>query len=124
MPALVCASFSDQELHSGDTFEAFRLLDTGDKWLYTHRRQKWGAYYGADELALQKRFLDKLLKDADDTLGNLPRVRLEINENRFAYTVTDVSQWPPAETRYRELYLDAQAAPPSRGPPQRPPQQP
>ena len=46
VPALVCASFSDQELHSWDTFEAFRLLDTGDKWLYTHRRQKWGAYYG------------------------------------------------------------------------------
>lgn len=110
VPALVCASFSDQELHSWDTFEAFRLLDTGDKWLYTHRRQKWGAYYGADELALQKRFLDKFLKDADDTLGDLPHVRLEINESRFAYTVANVSQWPPAETRYRELYLDAQAA--------------
>ena len=117
VPALVCASFSDQELHSGDTFEAFRLLDTGDKWLFTHRRQKWGAYYGADELALQKRFLDKFLKDADDTLGDLPRVRLEINESRFAYTVTGVSQWPPAETRYRELYLDAQAGSLSPRPP-------
>lgn len=38
-----------------------------------------GAYHGADELALQKRFLDKFLKDADDTLGDLPRVRLEIS---------------------------------------------
>ena len=117
VPALVCASFSDQELHSWDTFEAFRLLDTGDKWLYTHRRQKWGAYYGADELALQKRFLDKFLKGADDTLGDLPRVRLEINESRFAYAVTAVSQWPPAETRYRELYLDAQAGSLSPQPP-------
>ena len=110
VPALVCASFSDQELHSWDTFEAFRRLDTDDKWLYTHRRQKWGAFYGADETALQKRFLDKFLKDADDDLGDIPRVRLEINESRFTPTVRNVSQWPPAQTRYRELYLDAQTA--------------
>jgi predicted acyl esterase len=117
VPALVCASFSDQELHSWDTFEAFRLLDTQDKWLYTHRRQKWGAFYGADELKLQKRFLDKFLKGSDDELSDVPRVRLEINESRFTYTVQDVSQWPPAETRYRELYLDAQAGSLSPQPP-------
>ena len=47
----------------------------------------------------------------------MPRVRLEINESRFAYSVKDVSQWPPAETRYRELYLDAQTGSLSPQPP-------
>jgi len=70
VPALVCASFSDQELHSWDTFEAFRLLDTGDKWLYTHRRQKWGAYYGPASDTANRAVFDIVFAEDTDVIGN------------------------------------------------------
>lgn len=107
VPALVCASFSDQELHSWDTFDAFTRLSTEHKWLYSHRRQKWGAYYGEEELALQKRFLDRFLKGDEQAMDGVPPVRLEINSNRFDYTVIEAQTWPVEDTRYETLFLDA-----------------
>lgn len=109
VPALICASFSDQELHTWDTFDAFTRIHSDHKWLYNHRRQKWGAYYGAEETKLQKDFLDRFLKDRADAMAGVPRVRLEINESRFDYKVIEAQNWPVENTRYRDLYLDASA---------------
>jgi predicted acyl esterase len=118
VPALVCASFSDQELHTWDTFGAFTKLKSRYKWLFNHRRQKWGAYYGKEEMALQKRFLDRFLKGDERAMDGVPPVRMEINSNRFKYKVVHATSWPVEETRYRSLYLDAtshslQLAPPA-----------
>lgn len=107
IPALICASFSDQELHTWDTFDAFTRIKSGDKWLYNHRRQKWEVYYGKEGLALQKRFMDKYLKDEDNAMDGIPPVRLEINEDRFNYKVVEVTDWPVPGTEYRKLYLNA-----------------
>lgn len=110
VPALVCASFSDHELHSWDTFDAFTRIHSEHKWLYNHRRQKWGAYYGRDETALQKKFLDRFLKGHLDAMNGVPRVRLEINEDRFRHKVIEVESWPPEQTYYTDLFLDAGTA--------------
>ncbi|MBY0441227.1 MAG: hypothetical protein K2Q25_03700 [Mycobacteriaceae bacterium] len=83
VPALVCASFSDQELHTWDSFDAFTKIRSEHKWLYSHRRQKWGAYYGQTETELQKKFLDRFLKGRVDAMDGVAPVQLEINENRF-----------------------------------------
>jgi predicted acyl esterase len=107
VPALVCASFSDQELHTWDTFDAFTRLQSKHKWLYNHRRQKWGAFYGAEELALQKRFLDCFCKGDTAAMDSVPAVRLEVNENRFQYKVITADAWPIPGTGYHPLYLDA-----------------
>ncbi len=107
VPALICASFSDQELHTWDTFDAFTRIKSEDKWLYNHRRQKWEVYYGEEGLALQKRFMDKYLKGDDNAMDSIPPVRLEINENRFDYKVVEVADWPVPDTEYRKLYLNA-----------------
>lgn len=106
VPALVCASFSDQELHTWDTFDAFTRLRSEHKWLFNHRRQKWGAYYGADELALQKRFLDRFCKGDVTAMDGVPPVRLEVNEDRTTYKVVTADSWPLPGTEYRPLYLD------------------
>jgi predicted acyl esterase len=107
VPALVCASFSDQELHTWDTFDAFTRLKSEHKWLFNHRRQKWGAFYGHEELALQKRFLDRFLKDDHTAIDGVPPVRLEVNSTRFDYKVITADAWPVPGTKYRSLYLDA-----------------
>ncbi|MGB8389985.1 CocE/NonD family hydrolase, partial [Mycobacterium sp.] len=107
VPTLVCASFSDQELHSWDTFDAFTRLRSTHKWLYSHRRQKWGAFYGTDELALQKQFFDRFLKGDEHAMDGVPRVRLEVNTSRFDYKVVEAQSWPVEDTRYDTVYLDA-----------------
>jgi hypothetical protein len=106
VPALVCASFSDQELHTWDTFGAFTKLKSPHKWLFNHRRPKWAAYYGKEEMALQKRFLDRFLKGDERAMDGVYRVRLEINTNRFEYKVVHANSWPIEETQYKSLYLD------------------
>ncbi|MGV9245525.1 CocE/NonD family hydrolase [Streptomyces sp. NPDC003710] len=107
VPALVCASFSDQELHSWDTFDAFTRLRSEHKWLYSHRRQKWGAYYGRDELDLQKRFFDRFLKGEEHAMDGVPPVRLEVHTDRFDHKVIHARTWPVEGTGYDSLHLDA-----------------
>ncbi len=107
VPALVCASFSDQELHTWDTLEAFMRMRSEHRWLYGHRRQKWGAFYGEEELALQRRFLDRFLKDDEHAMDGVPPVRLEVHESRNEFKVVNALTWPLEGTRYEPLYLDA-----------------
>lgn len=110
VPALVSASFSDQELHTWDTFDAFTRMQSEHRWLFNHRRQKWGAFYGPDELALQLRFLDRFCKGVADPMDDVPRIRLEINEDRTTYKVVTAEEWPVPGTRYESLHLDASTA--------------
>lgn len=106
VPALVCASFSDHNLHSLGSFDGFLGIASQHKWLYTHRGPKWAEYYGPDGLAAQTRFFDHFLKgDANGQLS-VPPVRLEVRSD--AATVTSVrheQQWPPAETVWTRLHL-------------------
>jgi uncharacterized protein len=105
VPALVCASFSDHELHTWGSFEAFRRMRSTDKWLFSHRRQKWGAYYGAEELALQERFLARFLKGEAAAMDGVPRVRLEVNRDRWDFETMDFAEWPPAGSIYMDVPL-------------------
>ncbi len=45
VPALVCGSFSDHNLHSQGSINGFRRIASAHKWLYTHRGPKWATYY-------------------------------------------------------------------------------
>jgi uncharacterized protein len=44
VPLLVCASFSDQQLHSRGSFRAFESVSSPHRRLYTHRGGKWAEY--------------------------------------------------------------------------------
>lgn len=107
VPALVCASWSDQGLHTRGSFAAYTRIASPQKWLYTHGRKKWETYYSADALATQKRFLDHFVKGADNGWLETPRVRLEVRKAYYQHDVRSETQWPPAETRFVPLYLDA-----------------
>lgn len=108
VPALVCASFSDHNLHSGGSFSAFERLGSRQKWLYTHRTGKWAAYYSEDALAWQERFFAHFLKDEDTGMPDVPPVRLEVRESRDqVHAVRAEREWPLARTCWRPLYLRA-----------------
>ncbi len=107
VPTLICASFSDQGLHSRDSFHAYTRISSRYKWLFNHRRQKWSVYYSEEAVAFQKRFLDHFLKGIDNGMLDVPRVRLEIYQSRTEYKVLHANDWPLEETRYIPLFLDA-----------------
>ncbi|WP_158550888.1 CocE/NonD family hydrolase [Geodermatophilus sp. TF02-6] len=104
VPALVCGSFSDHNLHSRGSFEGFRRIGSAQKWLYTHRRPKWQAYYSAEGLDAQARFFDHFLKGEDTGITEQPPVRVEIREDRTTVAeVRHVTSWPPPQTEWQTL---------------------
>ncbi|GAA1705070.1 CocE/NonD family hydrolase [Microbacterium sediminicola] len=112
VPMLVCGSFSDHNLHSRGSFEAFRRVgeaaaDPAPKWLYTHRGGKWSTYYGQEAAQVRARFFDHTLRGLDNGWDALPSVRLAVHETGAApAAVSGEASWPPAGLTVRELCLD------------------
>ena len=108
VPALICASFSDHNLHSRGSFEAFRRIGSQRKWLYTHRGGKWSEFYGAHARETQARFFDWVLRGVDNGWAATPPVRLTVHDaGPRPVAVTEETQWPPADLQWRRLQLDA-----------------
>jgi predicted acyl esterase len=108
VPALVCASFSDHNLHSAGSFAGYLGISSPLKWLYTHRGPKWAAYYSPEALETQRRFFDHFVRDGRDAPLDEPRVRLEVRSD--ADTITSVrgaDSWPPPDTIRHRVHLDA-----------------
>ncbi len=107
VPALVCATWSDQGLHTRGSLEGFKNAASSQKWLFTHGRQKWAVYYSEEALAVQTRFFDHFLKGEDNGMDREPAVNLEIRETLDRFQVRFENEWPIARTEYRTLFLDA-----------------
>jgi predicted acyl esterase len=108
VPLLVCASFSDQELHSRGSFRAFERVSSPHRWLYTHRGGKWAEYYSEEALAFQSRFFDHSLKGEENGMLEVPPVRLDVHEDRDStHEVRSEEAWPLPQTQWTDLYLRA-----------------
>ena len=77
VPSLVCASFPMGFAHLGHLRRLHPAFTVNTESAHSHRRRKWGAYYGPNETELQKRFLDRFLKDHAAAMDGVPRVRLK-----------------------------------------------
>jgi len=106
VPALICATWSDQGLHSRGSFEGYKQISSEKKWLFTHGRQKWSVYYSDEALKFQKDFFDYFLKGIDNGFDKVKSVRLEVRESLGTYTVRYEDSWPIDGTEYQKLYLN------------------
>lgn len=105
-PALVCASFSDQQLHTRGSFRVFDKIASKDKWLYTHRNGKWAEFYSPKVKALQLKFFDHFLNGIPNDILDQAKVRVEVRESRDVVSrVRNEKQWPLLSTKWTELYL-------------------
>ncbi|MEM6608084.1 MAG: CocE/NonD family hydrolase [Pseudomonadota bacterium] len=105
-PMLVCASFSDHELHTCGSFRAYEEAASAKKWVYTHRGGKWASFYSDEVKALLKDFMDHHLKGVSNRFDTLPPVRLEVRSGKDTVQgVRWASDWPLPETRYQKLFL-------------------
>ena len=65
MPALICGSFSDNNLHSRGSFAGFEKISSTEKHLHTHRGGRWSEFYSDDGRAAQLQFFDRHLRGSD-----------------------------------------------------------
>jgi predicted acyl esterase len=104
VPALICGSFSDNNLHSRGSVRGFEQIASPDRHLYTHRGGKWTTFYSESALGTQLAFLNRHLREIPGE--PLPRVRLEVREDRDRVVeVRDESSWPPASADWTPLHL-------------------
>ncbi len=109
VPALVCASWSDQGLHTRGSLEGFERIGSRHKWLYTHGRRKWETFYSKEAREVQRRFFDRFLKGETNQWEETPRVRLEVRRTRDSYDVRSEPNWPLQNALYTTLFLDARS---------------
>jgi putative CocE/NonD family hydrolase len=113
VPALICGSFSDNNLHSRGSFRGWEDISSTDRFLYTHRGGKWATFYSPEARAVQLRFFDRYLRNLPDVPAP-PRVRLEVRESRDVIAgVREESTWPLDRTEWRSLYLTTSGLAPS-----------
>lgn len=106
VPMLVCASFSDNNLHGRGSWRAFEQVASPDRFVYTHRSGKWATFYGNAARAAQLAFFDRYLRGSGRSRP--ATVRLEVRENRDrVVAVRAESEWPLARTAWTPLYLAA-----------------
>ena len=107
VPMLVCGSFSDHNLHTRGSFEAYRRAGSPRSWLYTHREGKWAHFYSREAVAAQAAFFDHVLKEQDNGWDAAPPVRLAIHEEGpDPAAVTGEPAWPPPDLTWTPLYPD------------------
>jgi len=105
VPAFVCASWTDQGLHTRGTLEGFRNISSARKWLYVHGRKKWAHYYVRRCVAMQRAFFDHFLLGKETEVSRWPRVRYEVREAYGQGSEKSAREWPIEGTRYAPLYL-------------------
>ena len=106
VPALICGSFSDNNLHGRGSIRGWEHIASTEKFLYTHRGGKWSTFYAPEARTAQLRFFDRYLRGHD--VPAPPRVRLEVRETRDVITsVREEDSWPLDRTDWRPLYLTA-----------------
>jgi len=104
VPALICGSFSDNNLHGRGSFRGWEGIASHDRFLYTHRGGKWLTFYSAEARAAQLRFFDRYLRGRD--VAEPPPVRLEVRESRDVIgDIREEPAWPLERTEWRPLYL-------------------
>lgn len=105
VPAFVCASWTDQALHTRGTLEGFRRIASKDKWLYVHGRKKWAHYYEPRCVEMQRAFFDHYLHGKETELSSWPTVLYELRDRYYEGAELPASDWPIEGTRYEELHL-------------------
>ena len=106
VPAFVVACYTNT-LHTAGTFRAWRRLASQDKWLRIHNGQEWPDYYDEANLADQRLFFDRYLKDEDNGWETTPRVRYAVHDFKGGDQVNVAADaFPPASVTSTRFYLD------------------
>jgi len=105
VPAFVTASWTDHGLHTRGTLEGFRRISSKQKWLFVHGRKKWAEYYLPENVAKQKAFFDRFLKDIPNEVDSWAPVTLEVRNDYYDGRHITAESWPLPNVEYTDFYL-------------------
>ena len=106
VPALICGSFSDNNLHSRGSIAAFEQISSVDRHLYTHRGGKWATFYDDKARTAQLQFFDRHLRGRSTPARFRSPARSREgwrSDRRGARR----GSWPLERTRWTPMYVSA-----------------
>ena len=106
VPLLSAGNWGGPGLHLRGNIEGFLAAASTDKWLSVHIGTHFESFYLPEYVAMQKRFLERYLKDVPNGWDEEPRVRISVRgpdgaERRMEH------EWPLARTEWQKWYFDA-----------------
>ncbi len=107
IPALVVANWGGLGLHLRGTIRGFMGLASKQKWLKVQGGSYFHTFLQPKNVALQKRFFDRFLKNIDNGWDKEPPVEVEVRAPGDTIKHTRRSHvWPLQETQWTKYFID------------------
>lgn len=105
VPILSAGNWGGAALHLRGNVEAFMRASSTEKWLEVHTREHWTHFYSDYGLDIQRRFLDRYLKDDDSGWRDQSKVTLNIRRPAEVVELRGESDWPIPDTQWTRMYV-------------------
>jgi predicted acyl esterase len=110
IPALVVANWGGLGLHLRGTILGWQGIASRDKWLKVQSGSYFFTFLLPENVALQKKFFDRYLKEIDNGWEREPKVQVAVRAaNDTVQRVIDDVRWPLTGTKWTRWHLDAGA---------------
>jgi predicted acyl esterase len=108
IPALVVANWGGLGLHLRGTILGYLGIASKQKWLKVQAGSYFLTFLQPENVALQRKFFDRYLKDIDNGWEREPKVEVAVRsvDDTVKRVVSD-TRWPLTGTQWTRLYLDA-----------------
>ncbi|KAL2783263.1 Alpha/Beta hydrolase protein [Aspergillus keveii] len=105
-PAYIICSWGDHGIHTRGTLNAWKKISSTEKYLEIHQCQKWEWAVTEESLTRQKAFLDRYLRDDEDTEVRFwPKVRYAMRERYYTGEWRSSTSFPIDNTQYTKYFL-------------------
>jgi predicted acyl esterase len=118
-PALVVANWGGLGLHLRGTIAGYLGISSRDKWLKVQSGSYFITFLMPENVALQRKFFDRYLKNIENGWEAEPKVTVDIRDPADSVSRVAVGdQWPLKDTGWTRYYLDARSMGLDEGEPQ------
>jgi predicted acyl esterase len=108
VPALVVANWGGLGLHLRGTISGYAGIASTKKWLKIQSGSYFITFLQPENIALQRRFFDRYLKEIDNGWESEPQVTVELRSHDDGITGrAEGKAWPLPETKFVSWHLDA-----------------
>jgi predicted acyl esterase len=108
VPALVVANWGGLGLHLRGTISGYAGIASTKKWLKIQSGSYFITFLQPENIALQRRFFDRYLKEIDNGWESEPKVTVELRSHDDDITgLVEGKEWPLPETKFVAWHLDA-----------------